>query len=479
MNGLGKYRLLLLAIAAIIVFVACSCGEEKRDPFHAGTAIAEITPPTGYPGYRGISTGVQTPLYAKALVFRQGNIRAAILVCDLLSIPRDLSRIVREQASDATGISFQHISISATHTHTGPDIRTAVEDYADREASGTLSAEDREGYIHVLIQSMVRALAEADRNLKRIEMVAGTGKAEGISFNRRFLMTSGKVRFNPSYMDPEMLHPVGPVDPDVHFLMIRPEGSEEYSASLTVFANHLDTHGGTEFHADYPWYLERGLKEVFGEQLISLFGTGTCGNLNHCDRTAPRPDGKLTESIGRTLADKVSTAVPSGRKLHPNLRVASRVLYLPLQDYTEQEYAWAMDPDAGPLYPEREFLTRVRKNKIRSLERLRRREAVPPVVTGDPWRLPVEIQVIGLDNNTAIVAMPGEIFVELGLELKRQSPFANTMVIELANSDILYVPTKEAFSEGGYEALNSRLAPGSGEKMIKEALSMLVGMQSE
>jgi neutral ceramidase len=114
-----------------------------------------------------------------------------------------------------------------------------------------------------------------------------------------------------------------------------------------------------------------------------------------------------------------------------------------------------------------------RRSKILSIEQMRQREAVQPSVSGDPWRLPIEIHAFCLNEQTAIVTMPGEIFVELGLDLKKRSPFANTFVIEMANCNIYYVPTLRGFAQGDYEAMNSRLTPGSGERMVEEALQML------
>ncbi|MDD4756085.1 MAG: hypothetical protein PHG29_08390, partial [Prolixibacteraceae bacterium] len=107
------------------------------------------------------------------------------------------------------------------------------------------------------------------------------------------------------------------------------------------------------------------------------------------------------------------------------------------------------------------------------LEKLRMYEAVAPAVSGEPWRLPIEIHVFKIDSQTAIVTMPGELFTEFGIDIKKRSPFANTMLIELANIDIAYIPTIKGFQEGDYEAINSRLVPGSGEKMVEEALEIL------
>jgi hypothetical protein len=87
--------------------------------------------------------------------------------------------------------------------------------------------------------------------------------------------------------------------------------------------------------------------------------------------------------------------------------------------------------------------------------------------------LQAEVQVMKLNEDTALVMLPGEIFTELGLAIKQASPFKRTFVVELANGSIGYVPDRKAHGEGNYEAVSARCAPGSGEKLVETALSML------
>ena len=87
----------------------------------------------------------------------------------------------------------------------------------------------------------------------------------------------------------------------------------------------------------------------------------------------------------------------------------------------------------------------------------------------------VEVQVITLGDDLAWVSLPGEIFVELGLQIKRGSPFKQTMIAELANGAIGYIPNRVAYSQGNYEVVSSRVAEGSGEKLVDEALRQLRG----
>jgi hypothetical protein len=210
---------------------------------------------------------------------------------------------------------------------------------------------------------------------------------------------------------------------------------------------------------------------MFGKQMVSVFGAGACGDINHIDINQPKGAGEkkaITEMIGKSLL-KLSGKQSLRQQRNSSLNVVSRTFYLPLQDFTTADIQWA-SKDTSKLYPERDFLDNVRRRKIFSLDQLRKREAIPPSVSGEPWLLPLEIHVFQLSDQTAIVTLPGEVFAELGMDLKKRSPFANTMVIELANADIRYVPTLRAFAEGDYEPLQSRIAPGSGEKLVEEAL---------
>lgn len=477
------HRTLVSFILITLVFIT-GCNKTETSPLELGVGIADITPPVGYwrYGYPPVkSTGIKDPLYAKALVFKQGDEQGALLICNLLGIPRDLSRVVRENVSKETGIPFQNITVSATHTHTSPAITEEFQKFIDNETTGELgdSDSDEVSYFRDLISGMTKAVTDAYENRKAVKMISGIGQIPGISFNRRYLMTDGKVRFNPGRLNPKIVAPAGPVDPDLHFVLFQPEDHPTFNVSLTVFASHY-VRGGTEFSSDYPYFLEESLKEEFGENFVSVFGLGPCGNVNTVnveDSMVENADIKV-EKMGKTLGEVVRNAYKGKKMSTPDFKVLSNVIYLPLQDYSREELLWSKEGGA-PLYPESSFLEQRRKLKISvwgvqpPLEQLRLREAIPPSVFGDPWRLPVEIHVFKLDKQTAIVTMPGELFTEFGIELKKISPFENTMLIELANADIAYVPTIQAFNEGSYETINSRLAPGSGEKMVEEALIML------
>ena len=97
----------------------------------------------------------------------------------------------------------------------------------------------------------------------------------------------------------------------------------------------------------------------------------------------------------------------------------------------------------------------------------------------DGQPLEVEVQVIALGRDLAWVSLPGEIFVELGLAIKAASPFKQTILVELANGSIGYIPTKRAYAEGNYEPVSARCAEGSGEVIVETATRLLRTLHAE
>ena len=282
-------------------------------------------------------------------------------------------------------------------------------------------------------------------------------------------MKDGSVRFNPGKLNPEIIRPAGPIDPDLGIVVMQSAASKQNIAAMTVFALHLDTVGGTEYSADYPFYLERSLRQGLGNQFVSLFGNGTCGDINHVDVTNQLPQKGQEEAaqIGTALAETVRSVIPSLKPLAATkLAARSATVDVPIQQYSAAEIAQAKQDIFKVGTTQLKFLDQVKATKIMNLQ-LR-----PPAT------LPIEVQVFRLADDLAIVGLPGEVFVDLGLAIKRGSPFARTLVIELCNDNPAYIPTKKAFVEGSYETVNSLIQPGGGEAMVETALRLLKEIKS-
>lgn len=433
----------------------------------AGVAVADITPPVGYrmSGYfnERLSTGTLNPLHAKALVLRQGGESAAMVFCDIIGMSRDVSSRARAQASAKTGIPTANILIAATHSHTGPLYADALRKHFHDAAIAQHGSDPSEkvNYADELVAKLVDVISEAAAGEKAVRLEAGSAEQNGLSFNRRFHMKDGTVRFNPGVLNPDIVAAAGTIDPQVGtvFFFRQAQGGQPF-AGLINFALHLDTTGGTLYAADYPYYIEQSLREKYGQQFVCLFGTGTCGDINHIDVT--KKERLKSDYIGHTLAKTVAGMEESLMTVDkPSLAVQRGVVEVPLQHYSPEKVAWAKENIKKIGTSDLSFLEQVEAYKILDIEMRGGRS------------IPLEVQVFRLSSDVAVVGLPGEVFVDLGLAIKKASPFATTLVVELCQDSPGYIPTKKAFAEGSYETVNSRVAPGGGEIMAEEAIRLL------
>lgn len=461
-----------LIAACLALLPAYGVPSGSAAPFQAGTAVIDMTPPVGYrmSGYfhERLSTGVKDPLLAKAIVFSQEETIAALVLCDIIAIAPEVSAECRRLIADQLGIPAANVSVAATHSHTGPLYWGALRNHFHETAVAREGSDPYEtfDYPAFLVQQIVAAVDQAQQNLEAVRLSAGSGSEDRIAFNRRFLMKNGRAKTWIGLNHPEVVGVAGPIDPEVGLIRFDSASNGKPLASITCYALHLDTLGGTEYSADYPYYLQQALTKATNDQFVSLFGIGACGDINHVDTTSK--ERNKTDRIGRLLAESVAKALPDLQPVAvPSLAVAHAVVNVPKQEYSAEQIAQAKKEMVQVGDGKVPFPKRVEAYKITALQDY----------PGD--LLPLEIHVFRLSSDVAIVTLPGEVFVDLGLQIKSSSPFKTTLVIELANDAPGYIPTSKAFVEGGYEVINSRIAPGGGEVMAKAAIGLLREVHGE
>jgi hypothetical protein len=78
-------------------------------------------------------------------------------------------------------------------------------------------------------------------------------------------------------------------------------------------------------------------------------------------------------------------------------------------------------------------------------------------------------------GDLSIAAIPFEVFVEIGLEIKDKSPFGDAFTIELANGSNGYLPTPAQHKLGGYETWmgTSRVQLDASERIVETLLGLM------
>ncbi|MDD3588638.1 MAG: hypothetical protein PHQ75_15755, partial [Thermoguttaceae bacterium] len=232
-----------------IVFLLCLCTSltavfgasptqksEKQPPFEMGVATADVTPKLGMDmaGYFSAryAVGSIDPLYAKAMVFRQGKETAALVICDVISIKRLLGEDIRSEIAKATGIPVSHISLTGTHTHTGPRFRPLDQAEIEKLSQGQPHEQLLAEYVPFFKKRCVQACISAKKALEPVTFQFGHTTTANIAFNRRFHMKDGSVRFNPGIKNPNIVRPAGPPDPELPTILFS-GADKKPCASLT------------------------------------------------------------------------------------------------------------------------------------------------------------------------------------------------------------------------------------------------------
>lgn len=423
-----------------------------------GAGAVDITPPAGVPmaGYYSIryNQGTIDPLMAKALVFEKDGAKAAVVALDLIHVPAPMVEKARVMIDGLTSVPAAHVMISATHSHTGPEMGSRLRN-VDPEAMRKL-----EVWTAQLPNRIAQAVRQAEANLAPVDPKAAVAMEDSVSFIRRFRMVDGSVAWNPGKRNPKIASPLGTIDPRVTSLFFG------QAATYVNFANHLDTVSGLAFSADYAGALARVVDSARPSGHVTLFTQGCAGNINHIDVKSAEPQRGPAEAarIGSILAGAVLKSQREAKAMPVTGPVRTRREVVPLDlapldaaDVAEARETVAVYGTARA----RPFYDQVKAFRVLEIEGRK----------GKP--IEAEVQVITLGREIAFVGLPGEIFVDLGNQIKAKSPYPVTIVVSLANGALGYIPDRAAYAEGAYEVVSSRVREGSGEKLVDTALRLL------
>src|ERR1051325_9705218 len=98
------------------------------------------------------------------------------------------------------------------------------------------------------------------------------------------------------------------------------------------------------------------------------------------------------------------------------------------------------------------------------------RQTAEPAAAESEASITVPVASVG---DIAFVGLGGEIFNESGQTIKKNSPYAHTIVITHCNGAAGYLPISSAYAEGGYEVQSSAFGPGADEQLAKAVQAML------
>jgi neutral ceramidase len=462
---------LLLLTIVLVVSPAVLLAAQSARQIRAGAATSNITPWLGISSNGGmqdrVPQHVHDELHARALVLDDGQTRLALVTIDSCMVPRQILDAAKRIVHQHTGLPVENMLMSATHTHTAGTAAPAFQSQADAE------------YQLFLTRKIADSVRIALNNLEPARIGWSVGQVPQHVFNRRWKMKPGaippnpfggidQVKMNPPAGSPDLDEPAGPTDPELTVISVRALDGRP----IALLANYsLHYVGAGHFSADYFGAFADRIQHLLGADrqdppFVGMLSNGASGNINNIDfrqkRSADPPFTKM-----KAVANDVAAEA---------LRVANRIRYedwVPLAVRQTEIELGVRRPTIEEQDRARQIMAKAEGPAMRTLEEIYARETV--LISEYPARVPLILQVLRI-GDLGIAAIPCEVFVEIGLEIKKKSPFATTFTTSLANGYNGYLPTPEHHRLGGYEtwrARSSYLEMDASPKIVEQLLGLL------
>jgi neutral ceramidase len=448
----------------------------SASPLRAGAAVSDVTPtefPVNMPGgfSANAATSAHDPLFSRALVLEKDGTALALVVVDNLGLSPDTVELAKKSASQRCGLASERVLIASTHTHTGPSSGAN-----ERSSAAQVRYRDR------LVEGIASSIVNAHAVLRPAAVGSASYPLPEEVFNRRWFLKPGKmppnpfgnldqVKTNPGTSPDVLDHPAGPTDPDVSILSVQ----DEKRNPLAVFANYaLHYVGGSpkgQISADYFGEFARLLPSRFRapENFVAMMSNGASGDINNIPFTLSRAPREPFEQI-RIVAQKAADAA---WQAHRKIQRYSADVQIAMQE--REVTVNYRKPSATDIENARRIVALKDPAQIAELPHLAQNYARNILAAAErPESLNVKIQALRI-GDLAICGLPFEVFVEIGLELKKRSPFLHTVVVGLANGRFGYLPTAGHHELGGYETwLGTNLVQqDASDVLVKNLLEML------
>lgn len=439
-----RKKLIFITTAVVLVALsvpACLFAQSPgRGTLKAGAAKVDITP--AEEELPKNSLGILDRVHARAIVLTNGITSAALVSVDVGGVPTPVYEGVSKRISSEFGIPADNLLITGTHTHSGPRIE-----------------------MNKMTEYIYEAIKTAFGRMEPAKLSYGTGVSY-INVNRNLWDDERRGWWEgPNYE--------GESDKTVSVMIFRKLNGEPLAvyynyAMHAVAAGQLDMVSG-----DAPGAASNYIEDSFDDKVVALWSTGACGDQNpiYFQQTFDLRDIRIADYASR--GEDISNAMPPGGKGldRNNPRVAKLM-------NQQKQICLSMGQMLGEEVLHVMRTTKRSENSIRiasaqksiSFPGRRRLNAGRAGYEGqyeDSDSVSVKLYYLQIDD-VAVCALGSEVFNHIANRLKKESPFARTMMVTLTNgwTNTGYIPNDEAYGYQTFEVLSSRVKPGYAESGI-------------
>lgn len=260
-----------------------------------GFAECDITPEIGMEAPGGYGKAyhrtLHDPCKVRAVVFDDGSRRVALVGVDALAVRRPLVEACRKEIQARCGIAPEAIVIGASHSHSsGPTCMILPGEYDHRSLLVKSLAYEKSScadarYLERVQKEIVEAVCAADKSRAEARCGVGKGIEDKVAFNRRFRMKNGLSYTHPGQLNPNIIEPAGPVDPEVGVIGVW-NAQGKCIGCVVNYACHATCNPGG-ISANWIYYLEQTIRGAMGPDCVVVFLQGASGDVTQVDNRNP------------------------------------------------------------------------------------------------------------------------------------------------------------------------------------------------
>jgi neutral ceramidase len=397
-----------------------------RGGFRAGAARIDITPASDaalpMSGYGSRTEGfkaIHDPLHVRTIVVDDGTYQAALVSCEVIGFSNSLWDEITRSIGDSTGIPRENIILAAVHTHAAPSVGTYTGPLTEKQVA----------YVETLKKAIVDSVLEARKNLQPAKVGFGTGQAN-VNMNRRARDGQGGWMLGDN--------PEGVSDKTVAVIKFESLSGKP----IAIFTNYgvhgtVMGPGNMQISSDLPGATSRVVEEHYGANVVAPWTSGTAGDQDPIYRTGT--DFRNVAALGQILGEEVIRISDSIKTYaRGRIRGMQTVVTCPGKKTVQA-------PGPGKEYKFED---------------------------ADPVSIRLSLLMI---TDIAITGVSGEVLTNIGLRLKKESPFTRTIMVTHCNGSSGYLPDDAAYEQVSYEIMTTRVKPGCAEDAIVDGLLKMMG----
>jgi neutral ceramidase len=445
MTGMENFKVWVLIPLFLFLCIISIAQKNKVVPASknillAGTAKISITPGTPIPmsGYGGRDApfkGVHDDIFARIIAFSDGANKAVLITTDLIGISNSIWEETTKRITKETGIKKEYILLSAVHNHSGPGIRVY-----EKDSSAEVSS-----YIEELTRKIVIATKDALNKLIPVNIGAGKGECK-MNINRRAPNGNEEISLGQN--------PYAPCDHEVGVIDVNDKSGNPLAIIMNWPCHGVVLGPGNYLiTGDWPGAASKYIEDRSGGKIIAPVIVGASGDINpiygpHIDFENNNSYAYGKDAIGEDLGkESLRITKEIQRFSFGKITAIQRVISLPAKAKNSQNYLQPQSKEDDSL--------KVRLSAIK----------------------------IG---NIILTGVSGEVFNQISVKMRKQSPYTFTFMITHCNGSSGYLVSDDAYPKegvsgsenkyiptGGYEVGSTRVKSGAEKAIIENLLEMI------